>query len=196
MDTSRPSALESSVPSSSPRNKRKKVAFACDACQQRKSRCEMVTSAGCHRCRLLGTRCTKGGEVSRLEKVLSPGEVSNPTSQPTESATTASVTESMAEEIRQMRLQMGRMEGILNTLASRKLAPVVRVETEAGHDVEAAVPGMESAEIFVNRALLSSRPPDIIDPVHSGLLSVEQWSWIYDKWVIRALFRLSSSLID
>lgn len=39
---------------------RKKAPFACEACQKRKSRCEVfsATSDVCHRCDLLGTECT------------------------------------------------------------------------------------------------------------------------------------------
>ncbi|WWC59485.1 uncharacterized protein I303_102041 [Kwoniella dejecticola CBS 10117] len=38
--------------------KRTKTGIACDACQRRKSRCELVDQQGCHRCRVLGTTCS------------------------------------------------------------------------------------------------------------------------------------------
>jgi hypothetical protein len=55
--------------------KRTKVTAACGACVKRKSRCELLTEEGCHRCRILGTACSLqqtdvptgsyGGEASR-----------------------------------------------------------------------------------------------------------------------------------
>jgi hypothetical protein len=44
------------------RAKRSKISNACDACQRRKSRCELVTDSGCHRCRVLRTQCSLAGQ--------------------------------------------------------------------------------------------------------------------------------------
>lgn len=49
--------------SRAPKRKRmhsKKAAVACEACQRRKSRCEVFSVAGkaCHRCQVLGTECS------------------------------------------------------------------------------------------------------------------------------------------
>lgn len=44
------------------RAKRSKISNACDACQRRKSRCELVNEMGCHRCRILRTRCSLAGQ--------------------------------------------------------------------------------------------------------------------------------------
>ncbi|KAH8088233.1 hypothetical protein HD553DRAFT_192468 [Filobasidium floriforme] len=43
------------------RKKRTKTSIACEACQTRKSRCELVTAKGCHRCAVLGTACSLVG---------------------------------------------------------------------------------------------------------------------------------------
>jgi hypothetical protein len=40
------------------KRKRTKGFIACDACQRRKSRCDLVTAGCCHRCRVLGTDCS------------------------------------------------------------------------------------------------------------------------------------------
>jgi hypothetical protein len=40
------------------KRKRTKGFIACDACQRRKSRCDLVSAGCCHRCRVLGTDCS------------------------------------------------------------------------------------------------------------------------------------------
>lgn len=40
---------------------------ACDACARRKSRCELVTAEGCHRCVVLGTGCSLAEVVEGVE---------------------------------------------------------------------------------------------------------------------------------
>lgn len=43
-----------------PSSKRRRIrhSVACEACKVRKSRCELVTAAGCHRCSVLRTHCS------------------------------------------------------------------------------------------------------------------------------------------
>jgi hypothetical protein len=55
-----------------PKRKRKKSSAACLACQKRKSRCEVFSAAGCHRCRVLGTECSLTRHGSRLERSYQP----------------------------------------------------------------------------------------------------------------------------
>ncbi|KAG7548948.1 hypothetical protein FFLO_03153 [Filobasidium floriforme] len=54
------------------RKKRTKTSIACEACQTRKSRCELVTAKGCHRCAVLGTACSLVGS-SRASTSISAG---------------------------------------------------------------------------------------------------------------------------
>ncbi|WVQ63619.1 uncharacterized protein L199_001772 [Kwoniella botswanensis] len=44
--------------------KRTKASSACDACRLRRSRCELINQDGCHRCRVLGTRCSLRSTIS------------------------------------------------------------------------------------------------------------------------------------
>jgi hypothetical protein len=63
-----PRALDRSDPQASSggavslKRKRTRCPVACDACKKRKSRCEVDSPAGCHRCRILGTPCNATGE--------------------------------------------------------------------------------------------------------------------------------------
>jgi hypothetical protein len=57
-DTRRPSSATHTANASLRPRKRTKTSSACEACQHRKSRCELVTNAGCHRCVTLGTPCS------------------------------------------------------------------------------------------------------------------------------------------
>jgi hypothetical protein len=47
--------------SQTPPRKKSKVVTACTQCVKRKSRCELVTEAGCHRCVVLQTDCSLRG---------------------------------------------------------------------------------------------------------------------------------------
>jgi hypothetical protein len=65
-------------------SKRRRIrhSVACDACKVRKSRCELVTAAGCHRCSVLRTPCSltvtgttsdKGSTSTPVPQDLLPG---------------------------------------------------------------------------------------------------------------------------
>ena len=52
--------------SGSTKRRRTRGFIACDACQRRKSRCEMLDSEGCHRCMVLQTPCSLVGQQSAV----------------------------------------------------------------------------------------------------------------------------------
>jgi hypothetical protein len=62
------------------RKKRTKTSIACEACQTRKSRCELVTQRGCHRCAVLGTVCSLVGSGRASTSAPTSGSISIPAS--------------------------------------------------------------------------------------------------------------------
>lgn len=68
-------------------SRRTKAFSACDACQRRKSRCELINERGCHRCRTLGTDCTFGefaAQDRKRRRVVNEGHGSDDEDQPSE----------------------------------------------------------------------------------------------------------------
>lgn len=59
-----------SSPAPSSRNKKSRTTTACLPCQKRKSRCDFVTRAGCHRCRQLKVACELTVSESEEREVL------------------------------------------------------------------------------------------------------------------------------
>lgn len=166
-------------------NKRKKISTACDACQRRKSRCEMVNSQGCHRCRTLGTSCSVAGTVPsnvvfnhELDIISEPGG-SNPNIPDNGPILDSGIGISI---LRDVQARTRRLEGMLEILTRHTGYEGLR---DSNHEPQ--VDGTDSrtkvsAAASANRALglTISHFAGPADPVSSGLLlSSQQWVQIY-----------------
>lgn len=167
------------------RGKRKKLSTACDACQKRKSRCEMVTSKGCHRCRTLGTICSRaGGEEARRDPHADgfTGRSRSP-----------SAVQASSSALEDLQTRTRRMEGMLSVLLRQSGA----AHAPASHTIlpgrtvlsseEVVGPNNQSSVGLANRALNLRRMSYMRDPIALGLISDERWQMVYSEYINQAV---------
>ncbi|KIR51584.1 hypothetical protein I315_06068 [Cryptococcus gattii Ru294] len=156
-------------PSPRPR-KRTKPSTACVACQHRKSRCEMLTPEGCHRCRTLRTRCSfilPTASISAPEGCTSRGQ----------SAISVSLEQGQGtglEEndiLRQLDERTKRIEGLLRRETGARQPPVIKKDEGLRVERLQPVAGSVGAAVHLASALCVRSGWTWIDPVESGLLS-------------------------
>jgi hypothetical protein len=174
--------------------KRKKLSSACLACAKRKSRCELMTAAGCLRCRTLRTSCSRVNGVwadhdGRDDSPLAygPGNEAGPSGSGIRAGGQESdgpAREGMLYEIHMRSRRMERMlGGIMGHLAKGTVGPVstlrpYRPDSE-GRPASAQTVG--TAADIANRALDLHRPLRCRDPVDAGLISLADWSCTYNE---------------
>lgn len=147
------------------KRKRTKVSNACQQCQSRKSRCELVTASGCHRCRVLGTDCSlaRDEEADDSNQDVSPDSSHDP------------LKASAATELRTMRIKMERMESTIASLA-RLLAGAPQPRRPDGDGQHLALPADSeeyymSASSRISYALQLPYRPSFPDVVAHGLVT-------------------------
>lgn len=156
-------------PSPRPR-KRTKPSTACVACQHRKSRCEMLTPEGCHRCRTLRTRCSftfPTASISAPEGCTSRGQ----------SAISVSLGQGQGvglegnDILRQLDERTKRIEGLLRRETGARQPPVIRKDEGLRVERLQPVAGSVGAAVHLASALCVRSGWTWIDPVESGVLS-------------------------
>lgn len=166
---------------SPPVGKRKKLSTACDACQKRKSRCEMITSKGCHRCRTLGTTCSRAGGEDSCRVPETSGSVKRSNS--------PSIDQTSSFALEDLQARTRRMEGMLSLLLRQSGAPYppasshTQIETSGSVFQEDERANTQSPAAVANRALHLRGTSFMRDPITLGLINYEQWEAVYSEYV-------------
>lgn len=161
--------------------KRKKLSTSCDACQKRKSRCEMVTANGCHRCRTLNTKCSRAGKASGNG---GSGEVFDDFG--TEAEGSEGGPADRGSALAEIQGRTRRIEAMLGGLLAQS-GGFGRPGPSLTEDLpEVSSTGQSThhaASATANRALILNRGNNLADPVSAGIITAALWEAVYSRQV-------------
>jgi hypothetical protein len=147
------------------------VVTACSQCVKRKSRCELVTEAGCHRCVVLQTDCSLRGTV--------------PIAGPSYSSAQSVSGESPEQVGSELQARLERIEDRLDRLLDRREHSYVQPlsEREEAIDWVTMAPDYNATGSLSSHAFkVMGRPKlNFEDPVASGIVSAIELRCVHDK---------------
>jgi len=189
-----------------PTRRKTKSITACETCYERKTRCELVTELGCHRCQVLRINCSLGQATTLIEGTAATPTRSGPGATLTSGdLTDAQILADLRDRVIQMQTQLhdlsrpassSRLDG--GTISRTSLdhtppaEPSVSLEIDPQIDASTPMAGLQrvgpavpldrcTVSELINDALGIRFDVKIKDPISSGILSEADYRRVWQR---------------
>ena len=140
-----------------PTRRKTKSVTACETCYERKTRCELVTELGCHRCQVLRITCSLRPDRGSLEGIISARNATV-TAGTRLGLTTTSSNLTEAQVLADLRDRVIQMQTQLNDLSRQGSASRRDSRTTSGIPIDPAASAEQSSALEIDLELDASTP--------------------------------------